>query len=142
MQFGIFYEHQLPKPWSEDDEFRLLRDALDQVELADRLGFDYAWEVEHHFLDEYSHCSNPEVLYGAIAAKTERIRLGTAVTVLLLTTDTLVGAEWPRESIEQLAGTIDSAGLHLAVVESIPVHEDIKLGRSSRDRCAKGPSRA
>ena len=43
MQFGIFYEHQLPKPWSDDDEFCLLRDALDQVELADRLGFDYAW---------------------------------------------------------------------------------------------------
>jgi alkanesulfonate monooxygenase SsuD/methylene tetrahydromethanopterin reductase-like flavin-dependent oxidoreductase (luciferase family) len=61
MQFGIFYEHQLPKPWSDDDEFCLLRDALDQVELADRLGFDYAWEVEHHFLDEYSHSSAPEV---------------------------------------------------------------------------------
>ena len=55
MQFGIFYEHQLPKPWSDDDEYCLLRDALEQVELADRLGFDYAWEVEHHFLDEYSH---------------------------------------------------------------------------------------
>src|SRR4051794_26515997 len=76
MQFGVFYEHQLPKPWSEDDEFRLLRDALDQVELADRLGFDYAWEVEHHFLDEYSHSSAPEVFLAAAAARTRRIRLG------------------------------------------------------------------
>jgi alkanesulfonate monooxygenase SsuD/methylene tetrahydromethanopterin reductase-like flavin-dependent oxidoreductase (luciferase family) len=76
MQFGIFYEHQLPKPWSEDDEFRLLRDALDQVALADRLGFDYAWEVEHHFLDEYSHSSAPEVFLAAAAARTQRIRLG------------------------------------------------------------------
>ena len=76
MQFGIFYEHQLPKPWSEDDEFCLLRDALDQVELADRLGFDYAWEVEHHFLDEYSHSSAPEVFLAAAAARTTRIRLG------------------------------------------------------------------
>ncbi len=76
MQFGIFYEHQLPKPWSDDDEFRLLRDALDQVELADRLGFDYAWEVEHHFLDEYSHSSAPEVFLAAAAARTRRIRLG------------------------------------------------------------------
>ena len=50
MKFGIFYEHQLPKPWSEDDEFNLLQEALEQVVLADRLGFDYAWEVEHHFL--------------------------------------------------------------------------------------------
>ncbi len=76
MQFGIFYEHQLPKPWTEDDEFCLLRDALAQVELADRLGFDYAWEVEHHFLDEYSHSSAPEVFLAAAAARTERIRLG------------------------------------------------------------------
>jgi alkanesulfonate monooxygenase SsuD/methylene tetrahydromethanopterin reductase-like flavin-dependent oxidoreductase (luciferase family) len=70
MQFGVFYEHQLPKPWSEDDEFRLLREALEQVELADRLGFDYAWEVE------YSHSSAPEVFLAACAARTERIRLG------------------------------------------------------------------
>jgi alkanesulfonate monooxygenase SsuD/methylene tetrahydromethanopterin reductase-like flavin-dependent oxidoreductase (luciferase family) len=76
MQFGVFYEHQLPKPWSADDEFQLLRDALDQVELADRLGFDYAWEVEHHFLDEYSHSSSPEVFLAAAAARTQRIRLG------------------------------------------------------------------
>ena len=76
MQFGVFYEHQLPKPWSEDDEFRLLQDALDQVELADRLGFGYAWEVEHHFLDEYSHSSAPEVFLAAAAARTRRIRLG------------------------------------------------------------------
>jgi len=76
MRFGIFYEHQLPKPWTDDDEYRLLAEALDQVELADRLGFDYAWEVEHHFLDEYSHSSAPEVFLAACAARTERIRLG------------------------------------------------------------------
>ena len=45
MEFGIFYEHQLPRPWTEDAEERLLRDALDQVELADLLGDGYAWEV-------------------------------------------------------------------------------------------------
>jgi alkanesulfonate monooxygenase SsuD/methylene tetrahydromethanopterin reductase-like flavin-dependent oxidoreductase (luciferase family) len=52
MKFGIFYEHQLPRPWTDGAEHRLLQKALDQVELADRLGIDYAWEVEHHFLDE------------------------------------------------------------------------------------------
>jgi alkanesulfonate monooxygenase SsuD/methylene tetrahydromethanopterin reductase-like flavin-dependent oxidoreductase (luciferase family) len=52
MQFGIFYEHQLPRPWEELSEYRLLQSSLDQIELADRLGFDYAWEVEHHFLEE------------------------------------------------------------------------------------------
>ena len=45
MKFGIFYEHQLPRPWDDGLEQRLFQDALDQVELADRLGIDYAWEV-------------------------------------------------------------------------------------------------
>lgn len=76
MKFGIFYEHQLPKPWSEGAEHQLFQDALDQVELADRLGFDYAWEVEHHFLDEYSHSSAPEVFLAACSQRTKRIRLG------------------------------------------------------------------
>ncbi len=76
MKFGVFYEHQLPKPWGEEDEFRLLQDALDQVVLADELGFHHAWEVEHHFLDEYSHSSAPEVFLSAAAARTKNIRLG------------------------------------------------------------------
>ena len=50
MKFGIFYELQLPRPWTPEGEFRLYQNALDQVEVADRLGYDFAWEVEHHFL--------------------------------------------------------------------------------------------
>ena len=65
MKFGIFYEHQLPKPWTEGLELKLFQDALDQVELADKLGIDYAWEVEHHFLEEYSHSSSPEIFLAA-----------------------------------------------------------------------------
>ena len=75
MRFGVFYEMQLPRPWAPDDERRLFHEALEQVELADRLGYDYAWEVEHHFLDEYSHSSSPEVFLAAAAARTKRIRL-------------------------------------------------------------------
>lgn len=76
MRFGVFYELQLPKPWAAGDEHRLFKESLDQVELADRLGYDYAWEVEHHFLDEYSHSSAPEVFLAAAAARTRTIRLG------------------------------------------------------------------
>jgi alkanesulfonate monooxygenase SsuD/methylene tetrahydromethanopterin reductase-like flavin-dependent oxidoreductase (luciferase family) len=76
MKFGIFYEHQLPRPWDDDSEYRLLQDALEQIELADRLGIDYVWEVEHHFLEEYSHSSAPEVFLAAASQRTERIRLG------------------------------------------------------------------
>ena len=76
MQFGIFYEHQIPRPWHEGDEHRLYKEALEQVELADRLGIEYAWEVEHHFLEEYSHSSAPEVFLAACSQRTRNIRLG------------------------------------------------------------------
>jgi alkanesulfonate monooxygenase SsuD/methylene tetrahydromethanopterin reductase-like flavin-dependent oxidoreductase (luciferase family) len=76
MRFGVFYELQMPKPWDDRSEQRIVQEALEQVALADRLGFDYAWCVEHHFLEEYSHCSAPEVFLAAAAARTERIRLG------------------------------------------------------------------
>ncbi len=76
MKFGIFYEHQLPRPWTEGLELKLFQDALDQVELADKLGIDYAWEVEHHFLEEYSHSSAPEIFLAAASQRTRNIRLG------------------------------------------------------------------
>ncbi|HTW36293.1 MAG TPA: LLM class flavin-dependent oxidoreductase [Rhizomicrobium sp.] len=76
MRFGVFYEMQLPKPWRPDSERVLFHHALEQVVLADRLGYDFAWEVEHHFLDEYSHSSSPEVFLSAAAALTKTIRLG------------------------------------------------------------------
>ena len=82
MKFGIFYEHQLPRPWGPDDEYQLLQDALDQVELADQLGFDHVWEVEHHFLEEYSHSSAPEVFLAAASQRTKRIRLGHGIVQL------------------------------------------------------------
>jgi alkanesulfonate monooxygenase SsuD/methylene tetrahydromethanopterin reductase-like flavin-dependent oxidoreductase (luciferase family) len=82
MKFGIFYEHQIPRPWNEGDEHRLFKEALDQVELADRLGIDYVWEVEHHFLEEYSHSSAPEVFLAACSQRTTQIRLGHGIVLM------------------------------------------------------------
>jgi alkanesulfonate monooxygenase SsuD/methylene tetrahydromethanopterin reductase-like flavin-dependent oxidoreductase (luciferase family) len=76
MKFGVFYEHQLPRPWSDDAEYALLHDALEQIEYCDAIGIDYVWEVEHHFLEEYSHSSAPEVFLAAVSQRTKRIRLG------------------------------------------------------------------
>ena len=76
MRFGMLYELQLPKPWDVGSEQRLVDDAIEQCVLGDKLGIDYAWSVEHHFLEEYSHCSASEVFLSAIAAKTERINIG------------------------------------------------------------------
>jgi alkanesulfonate monooxygenase SsuD/methylene tetrahydromethanopterin reductase-like flavin-dependent oxidoreductase (luciferase family) len=82
MRFSLFYEHQLPRPWSEDSERRLLEDALEQIVVAERAGFDRIWEVEHHFLEEYSHSSAPEVFLAAASQRTERIRLGHGIVQL------------------------------------------------------------
>src|SRR6201984_33016 len=79
MRFGLFYEHQLPRPWEEKSELQLIQDALDQIELADKLGFTNVWEVEHHFLEEYSHSSAPEVFLAAAAARTKRIHIGQGI---------------------------------------------------------------
>jgi len=82
MKFGLFYEHQVPQPWTEDSEHRVLQEALEQVELADRLGVDTVWEVEHHFLEEYSHSPAPEVFLAACSQRTKNIRLGHGITLM------------------------------------------------------------
>ena len=76
MRFGMLYELQLPKPWHEGSEQQLVNDAIEQCVLGDQLGIDYAWSVEHHFLEEYSHCSASEVFLSAIAARTQNIKVG------------------------------------------------------------------
>jgi alkanesulfonate monooxygenase SsuD/methylene tetrahydromethanopterin reductase-like flavin-dependent oxidoreductase (luciferase family) len=82
MKFGIFYEHQLPRPWTDGAELKLFQDALSQVELADKLGIDHAWEVEHHFLEEYSHSSAPEVFLAAASQRPKNIRLGHGIKLM------------------------------------------------------------
>lgn len=82
MKFGIFIDLQLPRPWQEGDEAKLFHEALDQVELADRLGIDYVWVQEHHFLEEYCHSSAPEVFLAACSQRTKTIRLGHGIMVM------------------------------------------------------------
>ncbi|MFP6626122.1 MAG: LLM class flavin-dependent oxidoreductase [Deltaproteobacteria bacterium] len=79
MRFGLFYEIPVPRPWNSQSEQQAYRDTLEQAVLGDEVGFHAFWTVEHHFLEEFSHCSNPEVLYGAVAARTRRIRIGYGV---------------------------------------------------------------
>jgi alkanesulfonate monooxygenase SsuD/methylene tetrahydromethanopterin reductase-like flavin-dependent oxidoreductase (luciferase family) len=82
VKFGVFYEIQLPFPHREGDEFRCFREALEHVELADRLGFDYMWGVEHHFLEDHALSSAPEVWLAAAAARTSRIRIGHGIACM------------------------------------------------------------
>ena len=81
MQFGIFFELSVPRPFTRGAEYAVYANALEQCRVADELGFDHVWAVEHHFLEEYSHCSSPEVFLAAAAAQTKRIRVGHGAVV-------------------------------------------------------------
>ncbi len=142
MKFGVFYEHQLPRPWNDGDEHRLFKEALDEVELADQLGIDYAWEVEHHFLEEYSHSSAPEVFLAACSQRTKNIRLGHGIVIMP------PGYNHPARVAERIA-TLDlisdgrvefgtgesSAALELGGY-GVPVDEKREMWREATEQCA------
>jgi alkanesulfonate monooxygenase SsuD/methylene tetrahydromethanopterin reductase-like flavin-dependent oxidoreductase (luciferase family) len=128
VKFGIFYEHQLPRPWTERSEYELIQNSLVQLELADRLGYDYAWEVEHHFMEEYSHSSAPEVFLAAASQRTKRIRLGHGI--IQLTTN------HPARVAERVS-TLDlvSGGrVEFGIGESASVTELHPFGHRFRDK--------
>src|SRR5919206_542248 len=134
MRFGIFYEHQQPRPWEEGSTERLLTDALEQVELADRLGFDYVWEVEHHFLDEYY----------AILASEECVPAGFAVNPAFAVVLPMMLHEDEAEAIERGVDGAHFFGYSLAHYYVFGEHEP---GRTDlwqefqRDRASKGFAR-
>src|ERR1700726_3492515 len=68
-----------PRPWTAGSERKVYENALEQVRLADELGFDYVWAVEHHFLEEYSHCSAPDLFLTGGGRRRSRIRVGHGV---------------------------------------------------------------
>ena len=84
MEFGVFINGYLPGPASRDTdaEHLMLEREIEIAVTADRYNWKYAWFGEHHALTEYSHMSAPEPVMGWVAAKTERIHIGTAINSL------------------------------------------------------------
>ena len=78
MKLGLQYEMQRPVL----EQNKLVEETIEQCILADEVGFDYLWFVEHHFLTTFSMSPCPEILYGALARLTKRIRLGLGVVIL------------------------------------------------------------
>jgi alkanesulfonate monooxygenase SsuD/methylene tetrahydromethanopterin reductase-like flavin-dependent oxidoreductase (luciferase family) len=80
MKFGIQYQLNVVRPldgddWRPEDEHKRFQEALEQIEFADKLGFDYVFETEHHFLEEYSASSAPEVFLAAASQRSKNARL-------------------------------------------------------------------
>ncbi len=82
MDFGLIYEMGVPKPWGPRSEYDTYWNAVAQAREADRLGYTHVWTVEHHFLEEFSHSSAPEVWLASVAQHTERIRIGHGVVLV------------------------------------------------------------
>jgi len=85
----LLYEIDAPKPWPGEHPYGqkkveqdAYREAIEQIKLADKMGFHTSWHVEHHFREGRSHSPAPEVLLGALSQVTENIRLGFGVTLL------------------------------------------------------------
>ena len=81
MKIGMFYQIQVPKPWTPRSDFDRYWEMMDQVVLAEELGFESVWLADHQFRTEWSHSSAPDVTLSAISQRTSRIRLGIAVAV-------------------------------------------------------------
>jgi alkanesulfonate monooxygenase SsuD/methylene tetrahydromethanopterin reductase-like flavin-dependent oxidoreductase (luciferase family) len=81
MKFSMIFEAQLADPTPER-EAQLIHQCIEQAILAEEVGFDGVWAVEHHALKWYAHMSAPEIFLAAVAAKTSRIRIGHGVVCL------------------------------------------------------------
>jgi alkanesulfonate monooxygenase SsuD/methylene tetrahydromethanopterin reductase-like flavin-dependent oxidoreductase (luciferase family) len=89
MKLDLLYEIDTPFPWPDKPypydqraaEQASYREALEQIQLADKVGFNTVWLVEHHFRENRSHLPSSEVVLGALSQITKNIRLGFGVTL-------------------------------------------------------------
>ncbi|MGX1882935.1 LLM class flavin-dependent oxidoreductase [Streptomyces sp. NPDC055287] len=81
MKFSVIFEAQLADPTVER-EHQVIRDSVEQAVLAEQVGFDRIWAVEHHSLKWYAHMSAPEIFLTWVAAQTTAIRIGHGVVCM------------------------------------------------------------
>jgi len=81
MQIGMFYQLQVPKPWTAQGESDRYWEMIEQAVYAEELGLCSIWMADHQFRTEWSHSSAPDVTLGALSQRTSRMRLGIAVVV-------------------------------------------------------------
>ncbi|HEY8836692.1 MAG TPA: LLM class flavin-dependent oxidoreductase, partial [Dehalococcoidia bacterium] len=82
MRFGVLYEIHTPRPWHANSDYERYWQCIEEIKLAESVGFDQCWAVEHHFTEEFAHCSSPEVFLTAVAQHTTTMRVGHGVVLL------------------------------------------------------------
>jgi alkanesulfonate monooxygenase SsuD/methylene tetrahydromethanopterin reductase-like flavin-dependent oxidoreductase (luciferase family) len=81
VRIGLFYQIQVPKPWTSTSESQRIYEALEQIPFAEEQGFESVWFSEHHFRPVWSHNSAPDLTLAAVSQRTSRIRLGVGVVL-------------------------------------------------------------
>jgi alkanesulfonate monooxygenase SsuD/methylene tetrahydromethanopterin reductase-like flavin-dependent oxidoreductase (luciferase family) len=130
MKFSMIFEAQTHDT-SHAGEFKVMHDCVEQAVLAERVGFDRVWSVEHHCLKWYAHMSAPETFLAYVAAKTERIRIGHGVVCLPFRMNHPVKVAERIAMLDILSkgrvdfgvgkgGTIQEAGAFQTAMEEIP----------------------
>src|SRR2546423_13985543 len=142
MKLDLLYEIDVPKPWPDkphpyaqrEAEQRAYREAIEQIRLADTLGFNGVWLVEHHFRAGRSHCPSSEVVLGALSQVTENLRLGFGVTL------TPFGFIHPARIAEKVAtvdvlsgGRVEWGTGRSTPMEQIAFHVDREKSRDSAE---------
>lgn len=89
MDLSLLYEFDVPQPWESRHpwgqrlaERRVYKENIEQIVLADKLGFDTVWCVEHHFRENRSHMPSNEVVLGALSQITSNIKLDFGVALM------------------------------------------------------------
>lgn len=103
LDFGVLYEVSIKDP-TRANERAMFKNILEQVKLADRVGFTHVWHVEHHFLNEFSHSSAPDAILGAYAGATENIRLGFGAKLIPFNYNHPVRVAEMVASLDQISG--------------------------------------
>ena len=81
MRVSLFYQIQVPKPWTASSKSERIHEALEQIPFAEEQGFSSVWFSEHHFRPVWSHNSAPDLTLAAVSQRTSSIRLGIGVVL-------------------------------------------------------------
>ncbi len=89
MDLGLLYEFDVPQPWPAPhpwgqrmEKRRVYKQNIEQIEFADKMGFNTVWCLESHFRENRPHMPSNDLVHGALSQVTKNIKLGFGVSLL------------------------------------------------------------